>query len=218
MTRPFHAIELHGSDVPGVADELEQALDAARLIEGVLTPDEILPSAGFSNDVMAAVASSAAPSRNRVLVLVGALRATWRTALSAGQPRRVRARALAVVLATLIVLGSVGGAAAFAAAGALRFITPPPSVPVPTLVPRPSPHTGPTERATPGEKAEPSEGVEPSETPERSEPSEPEASDDGGGGDDDGGSGGGLGSPRQSKLPGPGATPRLSSSPEPSDD
>ena len=222
MSRPFHPSELHGSDVPGAPGELEQALESAGLIESAATADEVLPSPGFTSRVMAAVTSAPAPRRGRAAALIAGLRATWQTALSAGQPPRVRARAMVIVLAALIILGSMGGAVTLAAAGALRLIVPPPPASVPTLVPEHRPSPGPSDRATPGERPEPSEGVEPRETPERSEAPEPEASDNGGGGvdgggDDDGGAGGRSVSPRPSHLPEPGETPGSSSSPEPDD-
>jgi len=229
VTRPFRPDELSGIDGPADPADLAAALGTGRLIERTVGADGVQPTPGFSDRVMAAIASEPAPTRNRLAMLAGAFRLTWQTVLSANRPPMVRARALAIVLGALIALGSIGGAATLAAAGALNLFQPHPSS-GPLLTPHPqvSPSHDPGETHEPERTSEPSETVEPSETPEPSETAEPgdspepQASDQPrGSGGDGGGDGGGGGSGKATPGPGhtsePRETPEPTESPEPSD-
>ncbi len=214
MTQPFRPGELSEPGAPDDAAELATALEMARLIERSVGADGVRPSPGFSDRVMAEVASQPAPHQRGLAIFLAAARTMWQTALNVKQPRLVRARALAVLLAALLVLGSMGGAATLAAAGALNlFASQPSSGPVTTSVPERNPSPRPTRRTT--KSPEPTEEVGPGDTPEASETPEPGASDD-----DGAGSGGGDGtvSPWPSRTPEPDDTPKPGSTPEPSDD
>lgn len=224
MTRPFRPDELTGSDQPADSAELAAASEVARLIERRLGTDGVRPTPGFSERVMAAVAAQPAPRRSRLAILAGALRMTWQTALSANRPPLVRARALAIVLAALVALGSIGGAATLAAAGALNLLQPHPTV-APLVIPHPQPSHSPEPAQTqdPRRSPEPSQAVGPAETPEPAETAEPgetpepSASDHSGGGDGSGGGGGdgGGGGSGSKATPGPGHTPEPRETPEP---
>jgi hypothetical protein len=223
VTQPFRPDELTGAD--GAADQadLAAALDVARLIERSVGADGVRPTPGFSDRVMAAVATQPAPHRSRLAALAGVLRMAVQTTLNANRPPLARARALAIVLAALIALGSIGGAATLAAAGALNLFQPHPSS-GPLLTPHPqlSPSHDPNETHDPGRSPEPTESVGPSETPEPTETSEPgdtpePTASDHHGGSDGSGDGGGKGTPGPSRTLEPRETPEPTGSPEPSD-
>ncbi len=225
MTRPFRPDELTGSDQPADPAELAAASDVARLIERRLGTDGVRPTPGFSDRVMAAVATQPAPRRSRLAVMAGALRTTWQTALSANRPPLVRAKALAIVLAALIALGSIGGAATLAAAGALNLLQPHPTLePVVTPNPQPSRSPEPVQTQDPRRSPAPTEIVGPAATPEPTETSEPgdtpepSTSDHSGGGDgSSGGGGGGDGSGGGKATPDPGRTAEPHQTPEPTE-
>ena len=230
MTRPFHPDELRGRTGSDDPTELAAALEAARLLERAVGADGVRPSPDFTTGVMAAIASQPAPRRSRLALLAGMLQGAWRTALAAGQPPMIRARAIAIILVAVVALGSVGGAATLAAAGAIDLFGPH-GTPTPLLSPGPttrpthepstSPNPGltpePTELESPGEPPEASETPEPGETPE------PTGTDDHGGGGGSGGDGGGSATPRPSRTPRatdkpePTETPEPTEAPEPSD-
>jgi hypothetical protein len=212
MNRPFRTDELSGPDAPGDPAELAAALEVARVFERSVGVDGVRPTPGFSDRVMAAVALEPAPRRSRLAVLLGALRSTWQTVLNANRPPLVRAQALAIVLVVMIALGSIGGAATLAAAGALNlFQAHPTSGPLITPVPQPRVSPDSTEAPKSSKSPEPTESVGPvqtpevSETPEPGETPEPTSSDRPGGGD---------GSKATS---GPGHTPEPTETPEPTD-
>ena len=223
MTQPFRPDELAGSEGPVDPADLAAALDLARLIERSVGADGVRPTPGFSDRVMAAVATQPAPRRSRLAAIVGGLRLAVQTALNANRPPLVRARALAIVLAALIALGSIGGAATLAAAGALNLFQPHPSS-GPLLTPHPqlSPSHDPNATHDPGRTPEPTESVGPSEAPEPTETSEPgdtrePSASDHHGGSDGSGDGGGKDTPGPSGTPEPRDTPEPTGSPEPSD-
>ena len=235
MTQPFRPDELLGPDGSADPAELAAALDVARQIERTVGSDGVRPTPGFSDRVMAAVATQPAPRRSRLAALAGVLRVAVQTTVNANRPPLVRARALAIVLAALLALGSIGGAATLAAAGALNLFQPHPSSgPLFTPHPQLSPSHDPNETNDPGrttEPTEPTETAEPGETPEPTEPTEtaepgdtpePGASDhsgnDGGGdGGGSGGDGGGTATPRPSHSHEPRETPEPTETPAPSD-
>jgi len=233
MTRPFRLDELTGPDDREAAGDLAPAVEAARLIERSVVTDGVRPSPGFTERVMLAVAAEPLPRRSGLAIVVAGLRSAWRVALTANHPPLVRARAVAIVLAAVVALGSLGGAATLAAAGALNLLQAHPSplvTPLPQLVsPRPTdganpaPTPRPSETAEPGETPEASDPPEASETPEPGDTPEPGSSDQHGGGSGGGSGGGGDGSgatarptrgPEQTETPEPTETPET---PEPSD-
>jgi hypothetical protein len=174
MTSPFRPDELGSSGGAADSAELASALEAARLLERAVGVDGVQPSPDFASRVMAAVATQPAPSRSRLAMLLGSVRAAWDTALSANQPPFLRARAIAIVLIVILALGSLGGAATLAAAGALNLIGPHPST-TPLITPGPVPNpSGPTTTSpNPAATHEPTESEGPSETPDASETPEP---------------------------------------------
>jgi hypothetical protein len=214
MTRPLRPEEIDGPGGGGAAGDAD-ALAIARLLERAVAADDVRPTTDFNARVMAAVALEAAPRRSYRLLVGGAIHSAWQTALGANYPPLMRARAVALLLIVALVIGSLGGAATLAAAGAIQLFEPHPSS-GPVVSPLPSQAPGPGITQEPGETPEPSETVEPSETPE------PTASDDHGGGGG-GGSGGGDGSgsgkatPRPTRTPWPADTPEPTETPEPSD-
>ncbi len=220
MNTPFRPDELNGAETPVDSAELAAALAVARLIERTVRAAGVLPTPGFSDRVMSAVATEAAPHRSRLAALAGVLGAAWRTALSANRPPLVRARAMAIVLVAVLAVGSIGGGATLAAAGALNLFGPHPTTsPVITHEPGPSPNRRSPEPPNPGlspspDRVGPSESPDPSETVEPSETPEPSSTDDGGGGS---GGGGGAATPRPSGTHEPAETPEPSHTPEPSD-
>lgn len=222
MTRPFRADELSSAEAPGDPAELAAAVEVARLIERTVGADGVLPTPGFSDRVMAAVATQPAPRRSHLAALSGAIRATWQTALSANRPPLVRAKALAIVLVVLVALGSIGGAVTLAAAGALNLFQAHPSS-GPLITPGPQPKASPdsTETRNPDASPEPTETVGPGETPEPSETVESSETSELGGSDNPGGGGGGGGdggSGSGSKAtPRPGRTTEPTETPEPTE-
>ena len=220
----FRLDEIAGSAGTAAGGErpAEQAglLATARELEWLAADNDVGPSEGFEERVMAAIAveptprplaaAAGAARRGRPAGIFAALGDLWRVAWTGGRPLAVRAPAMALVL--LLLAGSVGlgGLGAAAALGMLEprkpapVVTPSPAVPAPS----PGPTTGPTTSPTPSPSPspEPSESVEPSESPEPSgspEPSEsPEPS----------------GSPEPSKTDRPASTskptPRPTASPD----
>ena len=223
MTQPIRPDELSALDGQGDPAELAAALGTARLIERTAGADGVRPTPGFSDRVMAAIAGEPLPRRNRLVALAGLFRLTWQTMLSANRPPMVRARALAIVLGALIALGSLGGAATLAAAGALNLFQAHPSsgpsqLPHPQVSPSPDPTQThePEHTSAPSETPEASESPEPTETAEPGDSPEPAASDHPRPSGGDGG-GGGKATPRPSHTPEPVHTPEPSHSPEPTE-
>ena len=239
--RPFGPDELDG-----VADLLPEELAAetrlARDLEGIAVRDGIVPSAGFADRVMGAVAlepvpapAIAAGSALRHAALFGflvSIRDAFRVSFSGGFPVAVRAQAFALVL---LVVGITAGSG-YAAAGAIGLLgdrsSPSPSVEVPTQ-PAPTPEPTASPRPTvegpspsPSITVEPSDSAEPSDSPEATEdPSEtPEATDDHGGdtGSSGGGGGGGTRTPspteRATAKPTARPTAKPTHTPEPSEE
>lgn len=215
----FRPTELGGADpAPGDA-ELAAAYSVAREIESTLPRENVVPTAGFADRVMAAVALEPAPRPTGFLAalrahpgpagLVISVREAWAVAAGGpGRPVRARGLALAYVAAVLVIATSLTGVVAYGTAGGLGLLddnaSPSPSVLAPS--PRPSPSPGPTAPAPdasaspePSASAEPSDSAEPE--PEPSGSHEPEPSDD-------------RGPAPSSTAPGPSPT----ASPRPTDD
>lgn len=182
-SRRFDPAEIRDVDGGPLPDaEAAAMLGMARDLEEFARAESIVPSVGFEDRVMAAVAAEAPPrpvaAGGFLAGLVVAVRDSWRIAFSSGRPMAVRAQALALVLLVVVATGSVG---TLAAAGVARLLsdgpTPSPTVdesPEPTSepgpsepVPTPSPSLTPSPTLTPSPS--PSETAEPSETPEATE-------------------------------------------------
>jgi hypothetical protein len=201
--RRFDPTEL--SDDPAAIGEAEltAASAMARDLEAIAERDTV-PTGGFSDRVMEAIASEPTPQPTRVFGLalrsrriggaVAAVGDAWRVTFGGGRPLAVRGQALALVLVVAAALVGLGGGAAV---GAARLLTPdvapspspapsvPPS-PAPSIAPSPSvePSPTPTPTPSPSPEASPTDPGEPIETPEAT------GTDDSGGNSGPGGGGG----------------------------
>jgi hypothetical protein len=148
----FRPSELAGADSAMTDAEQAQSYAAARELELAVGSDEIHPSAGFANKVMASIAREPAPrpagflaplqARLGVAGLIASVRAAWAIATNGvGRPVSARGLALAYVL------------------------------PGPSEAPQAS-----HEASEPSGTEEPRESLEASESPEASETAEPGAS------------------------------------------
>ena len=197
MNRSFRSAELTGLDGPApTAAELAELAPVARGIEAAFGAQDVHPSAGFVEGVMAVIGTEPVPHPAiavglavrglRLGAIARSLGDMWRVAATGGRPFTVRAQAGAFVLATIVAVTSVGG---IAAAGAWQFLTPhilqswssteaPPTPPVtgtpsPSLVAEPSASPDPSRSAEPGSTPQPtSSSSGPSETPSSGPPSE----------------------------------------------
>lgn len=106
MTGRFEPDELRGVDQGASAassSDLAEAFAAAREIERQVAADDVHPSVGFVDSVMArivaeprpqpAIAAGAAVRRGRFRAAIRALADTWEVATSGGRPFAVRAQA-----------------------------------------------------------------------------------------------------------------------------
>ncbi len=176
----FRPDELAGTTLR--SGEGAELLAAARELEWLAATDDIGPSEGFEDRVMAAIAAEPTPRpvaavigaarRGRPAGVLAALGDLWRVAWSGGRPLAVRAPAVALVLVLLVGSVGLGSLGAAAALGLLDRRTPEPAV---SPAPSPGPSTGPTLAPTKAQSPspEPSESAEPSESPEGSESPEP---------------------------------------------
>jgi hypothetical protein len=199
-TRPerFRHDELEGDATAG---EQAQIMATARELEWLAAADDVAPTTGFADRVMAAVAAeptprpvSAAASAARRGAFLGVLTALgdlWRVAWTGGRPLSVRAPAMALVVVLMAATVGAGALGVGALGGLLNRpdVTPPPlTSPSPspaTPIPSPSPSISPApsgSRATTPEPSgsptttpEPSERPEPTETPEATRTPEPGA-------------------------------------------
>jgi uncharacterized membrane protein YgcG len=156
------------------ADEERVAAEMARELEAMTMTGAALPTDGFADRVMLAIADEPLPQPVRafgIALLGGHVRAAvaavgdaWRTISSRPAPMFVRAQALALVLVVLASSLAVAGGATVGAFGLLANgqRTPTPSGPLPSLA-LPSASPSPTARPE----------ASPSETPEDSTPPEP---------------------------------------------
>jgi len=133
-------------------DEEVVAARMASELEGLTTTSPVVPSDGFADRVMAAIADEPLPQparafrlalgAGRVGAAIAAVRDAARLISVPRVPLAVRAQAFALVL--IVAIGSLGvvGGAAVGASALLRGTTPPvpsPSVPLPSDSPSPSP-------------------------------------------------------------------------------
>ncbi|HET7474067.1 MAG TPA: hypothetical protein VFJ71_13140 [Candidatus Limnocylindrales bacterium] len=201
---------MSGSTPVHLDDEERRAADMASELEQLTMTTPILPSAGFADRVMAAVAREPLPQPVRAFGLAvfgGRLWAAASAVRDAGRivtvprvPLAVRAQGLALVL--IVAVGGLAllGGAAVGAAALLQGQTYEPSPPVQLVSPSPSPSPAPSATPVPSATASP----EASDTPEPTETADPTddrtarptaaGTDDHGGGGSDSGSGSGSGS------------------------
>jgi hypothetical protein len=209
----FRPDELGGEATVG---EQAEALATARELEWLAAADDIAPTAGFADRVMAAVAAEPTPRpvvaaasaarRGALLGVLAAFRDLWRVAWTGGRPLAVRAPAMAMVL---ILLAGMLGAGALGVGAMVRLVQAPSHTPEPTEVVEPTltpgptlspPSTEPTLEGSPEptETTEPSESSEPTEAPEPPETARPGATPE----------------PTEHATPRPTRTPRPTESPE----
>ena len=175
----YRPAEADGADTAIRDSELAEAYAAARQLERAMPADPMTRSGDFVDRVMAAVAMEPAPRAAGFLgaftahpgpaTFLASIRSAWRTAAdAAGRPFRIRATALAYVLAVLVAAVSLTGVAAIGTAGALGWFqrdgSREPSGLVTSPEPSPSDEIRPSGSPEPSESAEPSESVEPSES------------------------------------------------------
>jgi hypothetical protein len=242
-TRRFDPSELREPGATPAPDAESAALLAtARDLEEFARAESVMPTVGFEDRVMAAVAAEAPPrpviAGGRLAGFATAVRDSWRIAFSGGRPAAVRAQAFALVLLVIVATGSVG---TLAVAGVARLLadgpTPSPTIddrpspsiappatssptPAPTLTPSPSPSPAPTLTPSPS----PSPSAEPSETPEATGGSggtarpTSEAEETPEGTDDDSGTPKPEDTPDPDDTPEPDDTPKPDDTPDPNDD
>ena len=131
-TRPdrFRPDEL---DDDATAGEQARAMATARELEWLAATDDVAPSAGFADRVMAAVAAEPTPRpvaaaasaarRGAILGVLAAFGDLWRVAWTGGRPMAVRAPAMAlvvVVMAATLGAGALGVGALGGLAGSAR--------------------------------------------------------------------------------------------------
>ena len=132
--RRFDPAEL-SDDPAGLAEaELVAASAMARDLEAIAERDTV-PTGGFSDRVMGAIATEPTPQPTRVFGLalrtrrigaaVVAVGDAWRVTFGSGRPLAVRGQALALVLVVAVALLSLGGGAAVGAARLLNPDVPP---------------------------------------------------------------------------------------------
>ncbi len=218
------------ADVASSDDERRRAAETGRALDAVTAASDAHERPGFTDRVMAAVATEPSPRPALVVaaglrgrhpgMIVGAVVDAWRVVVGgAGRPVTARVGSAGVLVAAALSLGLVGGLLAGTASWLSQpnpplptspivspLVSPPPAT---TREPGPTPSPSPTRTSSP----EPSDSAEPSETPEPSGPEPTESEDHAG----SGGSGGtnGAGS---NETPDPTSTVRPSSSPVGSDD
>ncbi len=166
--------------------ELAASLAMARDLESMAARSAAPSTEGFADRVMAAIAREPVPQpaaasgralrEFRLGAFAAALGDAWRVAFGGGRPLAARTQAFALVLVTVVALGSLGGIATVGALGLLERPAPPPTQPVsppPSLapsptgpLPSPSPSPSPTDSLDPSNPVDPGEGeaVSPSPT------------------------------------------------------
>ncbi|MHB8398354.1 MAG: hypothetical protein ACYDCI_05395 [Candidatus Limnocylindrales bacterium] len=183
MNRRFGSEELDGStERRGTVAEEADLLALGREIEAIAASDRVVPSQGFEDRVLAAIAATPLPRptgaaglaarQGRPIAMLLALRDTWRVAWSGGRPLAVRAQAAAFVLVVVLLVGSLGGIAAIGGFGLLSS-SPVGSNPASFAVPSPEPSSteNPSSSPEPSESSQPSESPGASDTGESPEPS-----------------------------------------------
>ena len=225
MTGPQRRFDPAELRIPGEPDptlaEQADALSTARDLEAVAMDSVVLPTDGFSDRVMAAIAVEPAP---RLVVApaatvrggaIGAflltVRRSWAVAMGGGRPMAVRAQALAFVLLVLLAAGALTGVTALtvgALIGPNGATTGPdrsalPTAPVTPIVspspPEPSDSPEPSRSPEDDVTSQPTELTEPTETPDPTETAKP------------------AGTPKPVVTPRPTRTPRATETPHPTE-
>jgi hypothetical protein len=186
---------LGGADGDPTESKLADAFAAARALEAHTPRDQVGPTEGFEDRVMAAIATEPAP---RVVVrprsagggiaagLLAAIRDSWGILTGSGRSVGVRAQALGLLLLAGVALTSL---VSVALVGVGSLLGPQPTAipsveafptPSPTVSPPLSPSPSATETASPTTSsgstptAQPTETSEATETPEATETSGPD--------------------------------------------
>jgi hypothetical protein len=174
----FSRDELLGADgLAADSPDLAAALAMAAELESVAREPGGRPSPHFLDRVNSAIAAEPLPTpvvvaresirRGSALGFLGALRDAGRVAFGSGRPVAVRSQAFALVLAALLVVGSVGGVTALAASQLIapapvptqHLASPSPSIsPSPSLVLPPDVSTTPAPTETNTETPDPGRG------------------------------------------------------------
>ncbi len=223
--RPLDPEELFDPGEERSAAEWEAIDEMTRALDG-LRRDDPPPSPDFPDRVMAAIAEEPAPAP--LVAVVAALREgrpgralaavadAWRTVLGGGRPLVVRAQAAGVLLAALLLAGSVGGGLAVGAARLFGLDAGPVVGPAPTETLRPSPSPSPSAMPSPSPGAtEPGQTPEPSETPEASATPRPSETPKATGTQEPSETPEATGTAEPSRTPRPSPTPKPTSTPEP---
>jgi hypothetical protein len=208
------------------AGEQAEAMATARELEWLAATDDVAPSAGFADRVMAAVATEPAPRpvsaaasaarRGAVGGVLAAFVDLWRVAWTGGRPLAARAPAMALVV--LILAGTVG-AGALGVGALARLVQGPAESPGPSPVVSAEPSPSPSAEPSPSPSAEPSPSpsAEPSVSPTLPSPSaEPSESPEDGESPATGTSEP-TRTPRPTETPRPTRTPRPTETPEPTE-
>jgi hypothetical protein len=199
----FHPSEL---DVALDADSAE-LLATARDLEAYAQTGSVVPTPGFEDRVMAAIADEPMPRPSTRRGSVGFVRDAWAAAFGAGRPLAVRAQGLALLLLLAVAVGSVGGVVVVGAGRLLSGPVPTPPTLIPSPSPLPSPSTSPPPSPTPTVSPSPSptETPSPSVRPTATGTDDAEGTEEPEGTDDNSGPGGGGGPGSGSDSSGPGS-------------
>ncbi len=178
-------------DLDAEAGDPAELLSTARALEWLAATDDLGPSAGFADRVMAAIAEEPAPRpveaalgairQRKPRAVLAALGDVWRVAFGGGaRPFAMRLPAMALVIVLLAGLGGVGALGAGALAGIFNHgpVSPVASPVAPVASPRPSELESPDPNVTPAVIATPGPSPSPTESPEPSESSSPDPSPD----------------------------------------
>ncbi len=226
LGRRFDPAELGAADGPSLSDaEAADALAMARDLETFARAETPMPSSGFEDRIMAAIASEpaprgaiAGPGRRSIAAIVAD---AWHVAWAGGRPLVIRAQAFALLAVTVVALGALGTAASV---GLFNLLAPDASPsPTPTQLTSPAPTTAPEPAPTP-DLPSPSPSVAPSVEPSPSPsggPSDEPSETPGSTGSSGGSSPDATSSPRptatndEHRTPRPTETPRPTDTPEP---
>jgi len=231
-TRPdrFRPDELDPSAAVG---DQARAMATARELEWLAATDDVAPSAGFADRVMAAVAAEPTPRpvaaaasaarRGAILGVLAAFGDLWRVAWTGGRPLAVRGPAMALVVVILAATLGAGALGVGALGGLLdrsAETAPPTPIATPrTVVASPSPSPSPSASPEMSESPEPSRSPDeqpspaptskatatprPTATPRSTSTPRPTETPDA------------TETPRPTETPEPGKTPRPTETPEP---
>ncbi len=168
----FRPDELSATEGAGQQAEM---LRAARELEWLASTDDVAPTTGFEDRVMAAVAAEPTPRpvlaavsaarRGAISGVLAAVADIWRVAWTGGRPLGARLPAMAIVL---VMLAGTVGAGALGVGTLAHLVDGPPETPslAPVASPSPSPTASPspTLSPSPSPSASPAAGESPDES------------------------------------------------------